>query len=184
MAGLPDENLIELLLHLKKTPPEQAKIILNSQPQVSYALMDLMVKINAVNMEVFQKTLSSFGASQTPVPVPPAPAPLPAPPTGPSHALKHQQQQQQYPGYPPQNPGPSMHPNHQTQGYPPQLYPLPPVAPRAQVQATMTLPPHLQNLPEDQKAMLIKVLSMTPEQINMLAPSERASIMQLRATLG
>jgi len=71
MAGLPDENLIELLLHLKvhtrplsyptlilnlrqKTTPEQAKLILNSQPQVSYALMDLMVKINAVNMEVFQ----------------------------------------------------------------------------------------------------------------------------------
>ena len=61
----------------------------------------------------------------------------------------------------------------------------------------MTLPPHLQNLPEDQKvrpfsplvpnrevtcvsqAMLMKVLTMTPEQINMLAPSERASIMQL-----
>jgi hypothetical protein len=59
----------------------------------------------------------------------------------------------------------------------------------------MTLPPHLQSLPEDQKvrpflplnreaiyisqAMLMKVLAMTPEQINMLAPSERASIMQL-----
>ena len=38
----------------QKTTPEQAKLILNSQPQVSYALMDLMVKINAVNMEVFQ----------------------------------------------------------------------------------------------------------------------------------
>jgi len=61
----------------------------------------------------------------------------------------------------------------------------------------MVLPPHLQNLPEDQKvtpfllrcqtrkvtralqAMLVRVLSMTPEQINMLAPAERASIMQL-----
>jgi hypothetical protein len=29
------------------------------------------------------------------------------------------------------------------------------------------------------QAMLIQVLSMTPEQINMLAPTERASIMQL-----
>jgi len=29
------------------------------------------------------------------------------------------------------------------------------------------------------QAMLIRVLSMTPEQINMLAPAERASIMQL-----
>ena len=39
-------------------------MILNSQPQVSYALMDLMVKINAVDMEVFQVlcygTLSPF----------------------------------------------------------------------------------------------------------------------------
>jgi hypothetical protein len=34
-------------------------MILNSQPQVSYALMDLMVKINAVNMEVFQVLHSS-----------------------------------------------------------------------------------------------------------------------------
>ena len=33
-------------------------MILNSQPQVSYALMDLMVKINAVNMEVFQVSYS------------------------------------------------------------------------------------------------------------------------------
>ena len=29
------------------------------------------------------------------------------------------------------------------------------------------------------QAMLIKVLSMTPEQINMLAPAERANIIQL-----
>ena len=43
-----------LLDYRQKTTPEQAKMILNSQPQVSYALMDLMVKINAVNMEVFQ----------------------------------------------------------------------------------------------------------------------------------
>ena len=34
-------------------------MILNSQPQVSYALMDLMVKINAVNMEIFQVLPSS-----------------------------------------------------------------------------------------------------------------------------
>ncbi|KAF9651407.1 hypothetical protein BDM02DRAFT_3184656 [Thelephora ganbajun] len=181
MAGLPDENLIELLLHLKKTTPEQAKMILNSQPQVSYALMDLMVKINAVNMEVFQQTLSSFGASQIPVPVQPASTPAPVIPTGPTHALK-QQQQQQYQGYPLQHPGPASHPNHQTQGYP-QHHPQPPAAPRAQVQAAIALPPHLQNLPEDQKATLIKVLSMTPEQINMLAPTDRANIMQLRASL-
>jgi len=35
-------------------------MILNSQPQVSYALMDLMVKINAVDMEIFQVSPSSL----------------------------------------------------------------------------------------------------------------------------
>lgn len=41
-------------------------MILNSQPQVSYALMDLMVKINAVNMEVFQVLWSPlYTLSQT-----------------------------------------------------------------------------------------------------------------------
>ena len=47
-------------------------MILNSQPQVSYALMDLMVKINAVNMEIFQVLCSSpfLGQSEfTPPPI-------------------------------------------------------------------------------------------------------------------
>lgn len=48
------EQLIELMLQLKKTTPAAAKQILNSQPQIAYALMTLMVSMNAVNFEVFQ----------------------------------------------------------------------------------------------------------------------------------
>ena len=65
-----EEQLLELLLQLKvraltvscsvppqlvqKTTPEQARVILNAQPQIAYALMALMVNLNAINMEVTQ----------------------------------------------------------------------------------------------------------------------------------
>lgn len=48
------EQLIELMLQLKKTTPAAAKQILNSQPQIAYALITLMVSMNAINLEVFQ----------------------------------------------------------------------------------------------------------------------------------
>ncbi|KAF8234471.1 hypothetical protein L208DRAFT_825311 [Tricholoma matsutake] len=38
--------------------------------------------------------------------------------------------------------------------------------------------------PEEQRALIIRVLSMTPEQINALPPTERSAYIQLRATLG
>lgn len=37
----------------------------------------------------------------------------------------------------------------------------------------------LASIPEDQKAMIMRVISMTPEQIGQLPPQERASIVQL-----
>lgn len=65
-----EEQLLELLLQLKvraftmpcsvpsqlaqKTTPDQARVILTAQPQISYALMALMVNLNAINMEVTQ----------------------------------------------------------------------------------------------------------------------------------
>jgi hypothetical protein len=35
----------------QKTKPEEARAILNQQPQISYALIILMVKLNAINVE-------------------------------------------------------------------------------------------------------------------------------------
>jgi len=37
------------------------------------------------------------------------------------------------------------------------------------------------NIPEEQKAMLMQILSLTPEQIAVLPPAERATVQQLRA---
>ncbi|THV06255.1 hypothetical protein K435DRAFT_773441 [Dendrothele bispora CBS 962.96] len=45
-------------------------------------------------------------------------------------------------------------------------------------------PAVLTSIPEEQKAMVVHVLSLTQEQINRLPPQDRTSILQLRATLG
>jgi cleavage stimulation factor subunit 2 len=61
------------------------------------------------------------------------------------------------------------------------------VAPVATYPPAPTAPAGLDALaaiPDEQKAMIMRVLAMTPEQIARLPPTERASIVQLRATLG
>jgi cleavage stimulation factor subunit 2 len=37
---------------MQKTKPEEARAILNGQPQIAYALIQLMVKMNAIDVEV------------------------------------------------------------------------------------------------------------------------------------
>ena len=45
------------------------------------------------------------------------------------------------------------------------------------------IPETLASIPDDQKAMIMRVISMTPEQIGLLPPQERASIIQLVRTI-
>ncbi|KAI0050609.1 hypothetical protein FA95DRAFT_1555530 [Auriscalpium vulgare] len=197
-AQLPEDQLIELLLQLKKTTPDQAKGILNQQPQISYALIALMVKMNAVNVEVLEKTLTGGagpqlnGTAQATGPPPAAPVSAVPPrmqtqssrtgtpqyPTPPPAAPYAQTQPvaapSSYPGFANTPPGPASYHN-QAPSYPPQQ-PAQPSAP--------ALPTALPGISEEQKAMIMHVISMTPEQINRLPPAERASLIQLRATLG
>ncbi|KAJ4494013.1 hypothetical protein C8J55DRAFT_500412 [Lentinula edodes] len=149
------EQLIELMLQLKKTTPAAAKQILNSQPQIAYALMTLMVSMNAVNFEVFQKTLAEFsqGASQpqpqaNPQPPPPQTYHRPTPP------IYSQPPTSTYPSYASSTPAPAIN------------------------------PAILAAIPEDQKVMVMQILSMTPEQLAVLPPQDRANIMQLKSTFG
>lgn len=52
----------------QKSTPDAARQILNSQPQIAYALITLMVTMNAVNFEVFQVRLFiSFVKGESPV---------------------------------------------------------------------------------------------------------------------
>ncbi|KAH8998772.1 hypothetical protein EDB86DRAFT_763974 [Lactarius hatsudake] len=71
---LPEDQLIELLLQLRKTAPDQAKAILNSQPQITYALVALMVKMGVIDIPIFQQTLATFAPQQNGTQTPLIPA--------------------------------------------------------------------------------------------------------------
>ncbi|KAL0952199.1 hypothetical protein HGRIS_008808 [Hohenbuehelia grisea] len=211
--SLATEQLLELLLHLKKAGPDAAKQILNSQPQIAYALITLMVNMNAINFEVFQKTLASFGGNNQDVkPAAPLPSAIPphlaqahaaphyrtstppaaavsAPPHSGTngHGFNHVPSQPGYGRPPPAGPSyaqPTAAHGHHA-GYPPHVPPYghaPPAAPSSAPASNMS--DSLAGMSDEQKAMLTRVISMTPEQISMLPPADRANIIQLRTTLG
>lgn len=56
---LPEDQLLELLVQLQKTTPEQARAILNAQPAIGYALLPLMVKLEILSSDVVQVRLRS-----------------------------------------------------------------------------------------------------------------------------
>ncbi|KAG1763252.1 hypothetical protein EDD22DRAFT_514327 [Suillus occidentalis] len=195
-----EEQLTELLLTLKKTTPEQARAILASTPQIAYALICLMVKMNAVDVQVLQKTLTAYSASiqqQQQQNAGPSTAPTIQPASAiPPHLQQYRTptpQSQTPPHVPSHTPTPPHYPNGHGQapqqnfgyGAPAQYgmqggYGTPQQAP---IGSSM-IPDALASIPEEQKAMIMRVIAMTPDQINMLPPTERASIIQLRATLG
>ncbi|GLB43733.1 putative hinge domain of cleavage stimulation factor subunit 2 [Lyophyllum shimeji] len=213
--NLAAEQLLELLLQLKKTTPAAARSILNGQPQIAYALMTLMVTIGAVNFEVFQKTLAEFGSkSAAAAPAAAHPTAHPSTSSTPVPALPpHLHPQAQASAYrnatPPTQPQPQAyayqnggHDQAYAHGYQqPQGYgygqPPPPSQPASQhayhgygapaptpVQTPPNLPDTLAAIPDEQKALIMRVITMTPEQIHALPPTERQTYIQLRATLG
>ncbi|KAJ7499657.1 hypothetical protein FB451DRAFT_1206114 [Mycena latifolia] len=183
------EQLLDLLLQLKKAHPSAARQILNDTPPIAYALIALMVSVNAINVDVFQKILSDYGAAQA---AQAAPAPLSAIPshvqpssqpnsrtgTPPMHNPYQNQPQGGY-SQPPPNQGYGRAPPAGYNGgfNSPAGYGTPPARPAAAM-------PDVSSFPEEQRQMIMGLLAMTPEQINNLPPADRASIMQVRATLG
>ncbi|KAI0931474.1 hypothetical protein AcW1_001132 [Taiwanofungus camphoratus] len=200
--ALQEDQLLELLLQLKKTTPEQARTILNSQPQIASALMAVMVNINAMNMEVIQKILAAYGVipgmpslSQAPAPAA-VPTSVPAPAI-PSHLASQPPLRGDTPTYPPQ---PQLS-SYTTPSYPPHAptpnvaqYAVPPASSQipgfvAHAQQQPTAPPALvpdalAGIPDEQKALILRVISMTREEIYQLPYAERENIIKLRATLG
>ncbi|EAU92212.2 hypothetical protein CC1G_10098 [Coprinopsis cinerea okayama7 len=256
-SNLPTEQLLELLLTLKKTTPTAARTILNGQPAIAYALISLMVQMNAINIDVFQKTLTGFQATaaQTAAAppaaqahaIPPATAPHipphahphavhhPPPATGtpisavpphmqnayanpynrtgtpphpaPTPAMGAPPPQAVYGGYPvsngygappPQQPPAAQYPppgapyghghghghgypppHPPAQGYPPPQHAQPTPAPQPAASMPPGLAETLAAIPDDQKALIYRVISMTPEQINALPPQERSTYIQI-----
>ncbi|KAL1718451.1 hypothetical protein EV715DRAFT_252739 [Schizophyllum commune] len=200
---LATEQLLELLMQLKKTTPDAARQILNAQPQIAYALITLMVSMNAIDIDVFQRTLTSLGPSGTGAP---GPAAAPVPPVA-SAIPPYVQPQTDYrtptppTSYPPQPPSyangqgryaasssyPPAHTPTPTQayggGYGGYQQSAPPQAPPSNP-ATASVANMLASIPDDQKALVVQLLSLTPEQIAALPPAERTNVIQLRTTLG
>ncbi len=59
----------------------------------------------------------------------------------------------------------------------------PPAQPQQQTIPQQTMPPGMENIPAEQRQLLMQVLALTPEQINMLPPDQRQNILQLRTQL-
>ncbi|WWC69785.1 uncharacterized protein I206_103728 [Kwoniella pini CBS 10737] len=199
------QDVMASMKSLISTNPEQARQLLTSKPQLAYALFQAMLLMNIVDPSVLQR-IQPLPTTAPPVPIPTinhAPTP---PPNSYSSYPPNNGPPTNYPPYPPSNAPPpavggySRPPppptsggyNPPTQsGYgapPPQAgygAPPPASAPPPPVASGMaSLPPSAQQalatLPEDQQQMLLQVLQLTPDQINALDATQKASIMQLR----
>nr|XP_019013206.1 uncharacterized protein I206_01271 [Kwoniella pini CBS 10737]OCF51987.1 hypothetical protein I206_01271 [Kwoniella pini CBS 10737] len=198
------QDVMASMKSLISTNPEQARQLLTSKPQLAYALFQAMLLMNIVDPSVLQR-IQPLPTTAPPVPIPTinhAPTP---PPNSYSSYPPNNGPPTNYPPYPPSNAPPpavggySRPPppptsggyNPPTQsGYgapPPQAgygAPPPASAPPPPVASGMaSLPPSAQQalatLPEDQQQMLLQVLQLTPDQINALDATQKASIMQL-----
>ncbi|PWN37393.1 uncharacterized protein FA14DRAFT_141600 [Meira miltonrushii] len=159
LAALPPNQLLDILSQMKGLAtmnPDQAKILLNGHPQLAYALFQAMLMMNVVDGSILERVLTQSGALGVP--------PQQAPP------------QQQFQQHPPQGPP------HMGYGQPPPFDGMhsgpyggpPPPQQGGQVN----------NLPDDQRALLEEVLKLTPDQIAALPPDQREGILQLKASLG
>ncbi|KAL1951260.1 hypothetical protein VTO73DRAFT_409 [Trametes versicolor] len=221
--AMAEDQLLELLLTLKRTTANEARTILNSQPQIAYALMAVMADVGAVKMEVVQETIAKYGAlpgAATPAPAAPPPVPQPAPaipphmqsqgpprggtPTYPPYGAPqgYPSQPTSYPGghgygTPPPGPGyglgahaqqPPLHAAHAPPHMQPPQHMQPPhmhgAPPPAAPSSAARLPDAFAGLPEEQKAVILRVMQMSREEVYAMPPSERENIIKLRATLG
>ncbi|KAI0307628.1 hypothetical protein B0F90DRAFT_1807080 [Multifurca ochricompacta] len=185
---LPEDQLIELLLQLKKTTPDQAKAILHSQPQIAYALVALMVKIGVIDIPIFQvKPVIRHLRSQNGMQVPSTSA---VPPHLQAHGSRSGAPQFAAPlppAYPITAPraGPVGYPTPYTTGSGGHLLPTGHYsAPPPPQTASQTMPAALAAIPENQREVVLKLVNMRPEEIALLPPTERASVVQLRASFG
>lgn len=191
LAAIPPAQLAEITGQMKQlvaSAPDQARQLLNANPQLTYALFQAMLMMGVVDASILTRML--------------APA-----------AMQKQQQQQQQ-----QQPVPlAAMPSHQMQvGFGGNAYPQQPMRPAGMPQQTsypaslaplpnygimsqQTAPPQVQPAPiitqqqqplpgqqppansAAQQAQLIQqVLALTPQQIDGLSPEHRATILQIR----
>jgi len=182
LATLPPNQLLDIMGQMKSlvaTSPDQARALLSGHPQLAYALFQAMLMMNVVDPEILQRILAASGA----VPGASAAAVPPHMQQGVNNGGGSATPPQHYGGPPP--PGqypPAARPPPGQYGQPgygaqPPAQQGPPANDPAAALAG-------QNLPEEQKALLMQVLQLTQDQINALPPDQKASILQLKAQFG
>ncbi|KAJ3036657.1 hypothetical protein HDV00_002481 [Rhizophlyctis rosea] len=175
------QQMMELISSLKltiQTNPDTVRTLLTDNPQLTYAVFQALLVMNLVEPAAMQRILQSQGVSAAQQPG--LQANPPRMPVGMS------------PQVPPVNPAlmpvqPMMAPVPAVGQMSAQQFVRPPV-PAPTMQAAPPVNPQMQQgqslndiLQEQQKALLLQVLNMTPEQISAMPPDQREKILALRA---
>ncbi|OZJ05200.1 hypothetical protein BZG36_02442 [Bifiguratus adelaidae] len=168
LAQMTPQQLHDLMTQMKglvTTDPNTARAILNSQPQLAYALFQAMIMMGVVDMTVtiLQQQIQGQVPHKPMTPTQAYARPTPPQPPRQDPRLINRPPQQVTPpmqgAYPPQ-PMPM-----QGSPYQPQVQTSPPQAPFADMQ---------------KQALLQQVLQLTDEQINSLPPESKQNILQLK----
>ena len=157
LSTLPPPQLLDVLTQMKGlaiSDPARATSLLKQAPQLSYAIFQALILMNLVDPKVLAQVVEQAARPPQPASIPP---PQPTP--------------QQYPGYPQMVPS-QMPPRPPLQQYPPPpMQQQPPPQPAAQAQLS-------------HQEMINQVLAMDQRTIDSFSPTERAQIMQIRASMG
>lgn len=149
------------------TSPDQARALLNGQPQLTYAIFQSMLMMGVVDASVLGRMLSTGGGGPPPAPVQAAPPPQPnyGPPPG------------AYGAPPPMRAAPPPaaaygHPGPNPSGYgtPPHQMGMPP-------------PRGAPAVDPAQQQLIDQVMALTEQQIAMLPPDQKQTILQIVRTL-
>ncbi|KAI0267260.1 hypothetical protein BC834DRAFT_968790 [Gloeopeniophorella convolvens] len=200
LATMNPAQLVEVLAQFKAfviTHPDQARSLLMAHPQLAYALFQALLLNKIVDPAILQRMLAATNTNPA-APTPTTPAPHLAPPPStmpplpqpgvhtPFHAPPPPQQMAPY--YPP--PQLPIHPSPvPPPPQPPQqhmsYYGVPQMPPQQQAsQPPAQVGGAMDNIDPAQRAMIMQVLRLTPDQINQLSQPERDTILALRSQLG
>ncbi|KAI9137530.1 hypothetical protein BKA69DRAFT_1097450 [Paraphysoderma sedebokerense] len=172
LASMTPDAIYDLLSQMKTlvhTNPDQARLLMVQNPQLAYAFFQAMLMLNLVAPTVLQRILTSQAQSQIP-PKPPVPQvpqipQMPQPPAMPFDAGMAMMQNMAG--------SQAMNPFLQQQQQQ--------AAMMAGMGMGMPNPAAMNVLQEQQKNLLLQVINLTPQQIEMLPPDQRAQVLQLKA---
>ncbi|KAI9604452.1 hypothetical protein KEM48_000687 [Puccinia striiformis f. sp. tritici PST-130] len=181
---LPCAEITGQMKQLVASAPDQARQLLNVNPQLTYALFQAMLMMDVVDASILTRMLAPAAMQkqqqQQQQPIPKAAMPSHQMPVG--FGANAYAQQPMRPGGMAQQPSYSTPlaplPNYgimPQQAAPQPVQPAPVIPQQQQPQQNTT------TAAAQQQAQLIQqVLSLTPQQINALAPEHRATILQIR----